>query len=147
MLARPDEPESRPRSNVVGPLLGFVIGVASDVALWVWMTGGALVDGLARAKHGYSEEIDLTDINARGWCGLAFAAAMTFTGAVLTVGRIQGVGVRKVGNAVGGLPSLLGVVALKSHCGSGSGTGFPAQSAEAGRAIILSPNGNACWPE
>lgn len=86
---------------------GFVIGIASDIALWFWLTGGALVDGLARARHGYTEEIFLDDIQPRFWYGMVFAAVMTLIGAILVIRRITSVGAPLLAFAIAGLTAVL----------------------------------------
>ena len=43
-----------------GGLLGLTVGIAGDIALWIWLKSGPIVDGLARAtRHHYSEDLDL----------------------------------------------------------------------------------------
>ncbi|MFY1635291.1 hypothetical protein ACN27F_18790 [Solwaraspora sp. WMMB335] len=101
------DPQLGPReaapSVLGGVLLGLAIGVAGDIALWFWMNGGPVVDSLGRARRGYTEQVHLADIQDRFWYGLAFAAAMTLSGAVLVIRRIMSVGVPLLLSAIAGL--------------------------------------------
>jgi hypothetical protein len=65
-------------------LLAVILGLAGDSALWLWMRGGPLIDPTARAmRHGHAEELDLVDLQARFWYGLAFSTIMTLVGALI----------------------------------------------------------------
>jgi hypothetical protein len=103
---RPDTP----RSFAYGWLLGLILGIGSDIALWSWMSSGSLVDGLARStRHHYSEDLDLVDLLPRFWYGLAFAVAMTLVGAILVARRITSVGTPLLLFAGAGVLAIVGL--------------------------------------
>ncbi|MDI1463240.1 hypothetical protein QEZ54_19855 [Catellatospora sp. KI3] len=110
--------ESRPASGEVskcslaGSVLGTVLGVAGDVVLWFWMTGGPLVDGLARARHNYAEVFYVEDIEPRYWYSLALAVAMTLAGTVLVLRRITSVGGPLLVFGTLGLAAVVGCLGL-----------------------------------